>query len=494
MNSRMDKLSSAIEDIDAVYLEEALNFESKANSAKRERRSKVHFPRISAAAAALVLVIGLSTVAFAISRMPMSWRDIFNPNQTVIGDDDEANIISEQIEDDMTAVPGSENSDMTAIPGSENSDVSPDASEQIIDVNDIKIDVVKAISDERVLYLLYSMKANDGAFLDTDGRFASFDMFFPDKMMSGVYQQYFLERKDGVPESELEGVIYAEWQTDASGNELKLEFINWQEKKMFEDVIVNFDVSEMVAKADDNADIPCLYTGHEPQYLWQPGNAEIELPYGGVSICNAGWENGVLQVVMKGPKDVGEWATGQNWYFVDTRTGKIINPEQRAVYRTPDEIEMDLENTNYYYFWNFVTVDKETLPYLEMHCGGKESYATVLQGKWKVNINETPVSVKSKLLADNMTLYYAGKELYVNRIECSKLSLAIYFTDYVDPTTGILSEFSAFDANGNPIKCDWGFTADANDNGCMIWTRFEEPVDPESIYALTFNGETVFTK
>lgn len=484
MNPKMDKLSSAMEDIDAAYLEEAINFTSRVNSVNVRRKRTFHLPKVSAACAAMLIVFGLSVTAFAISRIPISWRDIFNPNQTIIGDEDEVQIISEQIKDNNQVIDSVSGIDTTLSEGSK----------QIANVEDIKIDVVKAVSDERVLYLLYSLKANDGASLNPDGRFASFDMYFPGKMMSGAYQQYFIDRKDGVPENELEGVIYADWQADAKAKNLVLQFSNWQEKKMFEDATVDFNISEMVSNAGDNAELPSLYTGHDPQYLWQPGNADIKLPYGGVSICNAGWEDGILQLVMKGPKDAGEWSTGENWYFVDTRTDKIIYPEQSANYHTPDELDSDFENSDWCYFWNFVYVDKEALPYLEMHCGGKESFATVLPGEWEVNINETPISVRSKLLTENVELYYAGKELHVDRIECSKLSMAVYFADYVDPTTGILSKFKAFDADGNPIKCDWGFTADANGNGCMIWTRFEEPLDPESIFSLSFNGETIFTK
>ena len=89
---------------------------------------------------------------------------------------------------------------------------------------------------------------------------------------------------------------------------------------------------------------------------------------------------------------------------------------------------------------------------------------------------------------------YSGTELLAEKIECSKLSLAVYFADYIDPTTGILSAFKVFDTSGNPIQCDWGFTADPTDDSCMIWTRFEEPIDPESVGRVTFNGDTIFEK
>lgn len=460
MNPKIDKMSAAMGGIDTAYLEEALNYVPKANSGVFHWKKAARFPKLSAACVALLLAFGLSATAIAVSRMPLSWRDIFRPNQTVIGDEDE----------------------------------SPVVSQLVTNVEDIQIDVVKAISDERVLYLLYSMKANDGAVLSPNGRFASFDMYFPGKMMSGAYQQYLLERKDGVPENELEGVIYADWQADGNAKNLVLHFADWQEKKQFDDAKVDFSVADMVAAAGKNAELPILYIGHDPQYLWQPGNAEIALPYGGISICNAGWEDGLLQIVMKGPKGAGEWATGQNWYFIDTRTDTAIYPEQSAYFHAPDEFDSSLADADWCYFWNFVSVEKEVLPYLEMHWGGVESFETVLPGEWEVNIDETPVTVQSKLLAEDVALSYSGTELLAEKIECSKLSLAVYFADYVDPTTGVLSAFKVFDANGNPIQYDWGFTADPTGNSCMIWTRFEEPIDLESVGKITFNGDVVFKK
>lgn len=197
---------------------------------------------------------------------------------------------------------------------------------------------------------------------------------------------------------------------------------------------------------------------------------------------------------MKGPKNVGEWATGRNWYFVDTRTDTAIYPEQSAYFHAPDEFDSSLANADWVYFWNFVSVDKEALPYLEMHWGGVESFETVLPGEWKVNITETPVTVQSKLLTENVALSYSGTELLADRIECSKLSLAVYFADYIDPTTGILSAFKVFDTSGNPIQCDWGFTADPVDDSCMIWTRFEEPIEPESVGGLMFNRDVIFER
>ena len=427
---RRNLLSSAIGNIDTAYLEEALDFERAATRAKRVHR----FPKLSAACMALLLILGVSATAFAISRIPLSWRDIFSPSQTVIGDEDEESVISQQH----------------------------------TNLETLSIDVVKAISDERSLYLLYSVKANDDAALNSEGRFSSFEMHFPDKMMSGAYVSYFLPRKDSVPENELEGVVYADWQPGGSANGLVMTFSNWQEKKPFDDVKVDLNIAELAESSNDT---------------------EIPLPYGGVSLCGVHWERGVLQLTMKGPNAVDEWSTGKHWYFIDTRTDTVIYPEQRADYYWPDEVDSSV-----CCFQNYVPVDKETLPYLELHWGGADIFTTVLAGEWMVTLDETPITVQSELLAENVPLSYGGKELLAEKIECSKLSMAVYFADYVDSTTGILGALKIFDAKGDPIPCDWGFTADQNDDSCMIWTRFSEPIDPETICKVTFNGATIFTR
>lgn len=464
MDRKTDKLVSAIGDIDTAYLEEALEF----NRTNAGRRKRTRFPKLSAACAAVLIILGVSVTAFAISRIPLSWRDIFFPGQTVIGDADEAPVISQQ-------------------------------QPQAAATEELQIKVEKVISDERALYLLYSVKANEGAVLDQTGKFADFEVYFPGKMMSGAYVSRFLERKAGVPENELEGVVYADWQPGDSANGLVMNLSNWQEKKWFDDVTIDFDVAKMVENAGENANLPKLSRSQLPQhleYLWQPGDAEVKLPYGGASICNAGWDNGILQLVMKGSVSSNEWSSSweQNWYFLDTRTDTIIYPESRAMFYTPGTLDPSITDTDWNYIWEFVLVDKETLPYLEMHWGGKEIYTTVLPGKWKVTLEETPVTIASEVLAENVPLTYGGEELTAERIECSKLSVAVYFADYVDSTTGILGAFRVFDADGKPIPCDWSFTADQADDSCMIWTRFDEPIEPECICRLTFNGETVFER
>lgn len=460
MDRKTDKLVSAIGDIDTAYLEEALDYGSAHAKRKRIRC----FPKLSAACFAALIILGVSVTAFAVSRLPLSWRDIFSPEQTVIGDEDETPVVSQQ---------------------------QPAAATE-----ELQINVEKVISDERTLYLLYGLKANEGAVLDQDGQFTDFELYFPSKMMSGAYVSYFLERKAGVPENELEGVVYADWQPGDDANGLVMTFANWQEKTWFDDVTIDFDVAKMVENAGENARLPKLSQSQLPQhleYLWQPGDADIPLPYGGLSICNAGWENGVLQMVMKGPVNQ-NISYPENWYFVDTRTDTIIYPESRAMFYTPDTLDPSITDTDWNYIWEFVLVDKEALPYLELHWGGKYIFTTVLPGHWKVTLDETPVTVQSEVLAENVPLTYGGEELTAERIECSKLSMAVYFADYIDSTTGILSAFKAFDEDGKPIPCDWSFIADQADDSCMVWTRFDEPMELESVYKLTFNEKTIFTR
>lgn len=462
MDRKTDKLVSAIGDIDTAYLEEALDF----NRTNAGRRKRTRFPKLSAACAAVLIILGVSVTAFAISRIPLSWRDIFSPGQTVIGDADEAPVISQQ---------------------------QPAAATE-----ELQINVEKVISDERTLYLLYGLKTNEGAVLDQDGQFTDFELYFPSKMMSGAYVSYFLERKAGVPENELEGVVYADWQPGDSANGLVMTFANWQEKRWFDHEKIDFNVAEMVENAGENAKLPqCQrrFRNGTVRYYWQPGDADVQLPCG-ASICNAGWEDGTLQLVMKEPLGSDEWSASweANWYFLDTRTGTVIYPKTHCHFGQPSDFDPEATDTEWRYFWRDVTVDREALPYLELHWGGKYIFTTVLPGHWKVTLDETPVTVQSEVLAENVPLTYGGEELTAERIECSKLSMAVYFADYVDSTTGILGAFEVFDANGDIIPCDWGFTADQADDSCMIWTRFDEPMEPESICKLTFNGETVFTR
>ena len=463
MDHKIDKLISAIGDMNTAYLEEAIAFDGAKVGQQKAVRSK----KLSAALVAALVILGLSVTAFAISRIPLSWRDIFSPGQTVIGDEDEAPVVSQQ-QPEQQAVPTEE----------------------------MQIKIKKVISDERILYLRYSVKANEGAVLDQKGNFYSFDLYFPGQMMTGVYMPYFLERKEGVPENELEGVVYANWQAGASANGLVIDISNWQEKKWFDDVTVDFNVAEMVENAGENARLPKLSQRQLPQhleYLWQPGDADIPLPYGGLSICNAGWENGVLQMVMKGPVNQ-NISYPENWYFVDTRTDTIIYPESRAMFYTPGTLDPSITDTDWNYIWEFVLVDKEALPYLELHWGGKYVFTTVLPGHWRVTLDETPVTIESEVLAENVPLSYGGKEFLAEKVECSKLSIAFYLTEYADPTESMYRQFKAFDANGDLIPFTWNSLAAADGESSMIWARFDEPIEPETVCKLTFNGETIFER
>ena len=459
MDHKTDKLISAIGDMDTAYLEEALDYGSTKASRKRIRR----FPKLSAACVAVLVILGLSVTAFAISRIPLSWRDIFSSSQTVIGDEDEVPVVSQQ--------------------------------QQAVPTEEMQIKIEKVISDERRVYLLYSVKANEGAVLDQQGHFAELDLYFPGQMMSGAYVSYFLERKEGVPENELEGVVHADWQPGDSANGLVMNLSNWQEKKWFDDVTIDFDVAEMVENAGENARLPKLSQSQLPQhleYLWQPGDADIPLPYGGLSICNAGWENGVLQMVMKGPVNQ-NISYPENWYFVDTRTDTIIYPESRAMFYTPGTLDPSITDTDWNYIWEFVLVDKETLPYLKLHWGGKYIFTTVLPGHWKVTLDETPVTVQSEVLAENVPLSYAGETILAKKIECSKLSMAVYFDGFVDSAADTW-KFEIFDANGDLIPSRWGFIAASNEDSCMFLTEFDEPIEPETVCKLTYNGKTVFER
>ena len=463
MDHKTDKVISAIGDMDTAYLEEALDYGSTKASRKRIRR----FPKLSAACVAVLVILGLSVTAFAISRIPLSWRDIFSPSQTVIGDEDEVPVVSQQQQPEQQTVPTEE----------------------------MQIKIEKVISDERTLYLLYSVKANEGAVLGQNGKFTDFELYFPGKMMSGAYVSQFLERKEGIPENELEGVVHADWQPGDSANGLVINLSNWQEKTWFDDVTIDFDVAKMVENAGENARLPKLSQSQLPQhleYLWQPGDADIPLPYGGLSICNAGWENGVLQMVMKGPVNQ-NISYPENWYFVDTRTDTIIYPESRAMFYTPGTLDPSITDTDWNYIWEFVLVDKETLPYLELHWGGKYIFTTVLPGHWKVTLDETPVTVQSEVLAENVPLSYAGETILAKKIECSKLSMAVYFDGFVDSTADTW-KFEIFDTNGDLIPSNWGYIAAQNEDSCMFLTEFDEPIEPETVCKLTYNGKTVFER
>ena len=325
MEHNTEKLLSAIGDVDTAYLEEALDFDA----ANAGRKRAVRFPKLSAACVAVLVILGVSVTAFAVSRLPLSWRDIFSPEQTVIGDGDETPVVSQQ---------------------------QPTAAAE-----ELHIRVEKVISDERTLYLLYSVKANEGAVLDQSGQFADFELYFPGQMMSGAYVSSFLPRKEGVPENELEGVVYANWQPGSSANGLVMTFANWQEKRWFDDETIDFNVAEMVENAGKNARLPqCQERSRNGtvRYYWQPGDADVQLPCG-ASICNAGWEDGVLQLVMKEPVGSDEWSATweKNWYFLDTRTDTVIYPEPHGHFGQPGDFDPEAADVEAY----FARCNRQTL-------------------------------------------------------------------------------------------------------------------------------------
>lgn len=125
MEHNTEKLLSAIGDVDAAYLEEALDFDAANAGRKRAAR----FPKLSAACVAVLVILGVSVTAFAVSRLPLSWRDIFSPDQTVIGDGDEVPVISQQQQPEQHQ-------------------------QQAVPTEEMQIKIEKVISDERALYLL----------------------------------------------------------------------------------------------------------------------------------------------------------------------------------------------------------------------------------------------------------------------------------------------------------------------------------------------------
>lgn len=463
MISKKEKLSAAIGNVDEQYIEEALNYKGYSNARHRK------FPRMSAACIAVLIISLFSITALAISFTSLSWRDLFGVRQTVIGDGDEASISSERIIGDGIPKDG------------------------------LNIDIQKILSDERALYILYTLRIDEGEKLSSAGRFADFQMYFPDKMMSGAYQQFFLDRNGNAPANELGGVIYANWQADMEARRLTLMFSDWQELEMLDAVKVDFDLAEIVRSAGTNARLPALATKGPQEYLWQPAGGQTEFPNSsGVYIDNAGWENGILQIVLRGPigaseSGSSEWTTGQNWYFVDTRTGEILYPDSLGFGCAADDIDETLTGVDWQYYWRYLEVEKEDLPFLELYSGGKDTYVTKIPGTYKAEV-EVPVTMKSELLTENIALNYNGAKIVAKRIECSKITIGIYFSEYIDSTSGILDMFEALDAGGNRLDCRWVFTADADGNGCMVWAVFDEPQELGTIKYLSYNGNLIYSE
>ena len=412
----------------------------------------------------LGIVSLMSLTAFAFSRLELSWKDIWGEEQTVISDDDEMLISSEH------------------------------TTEETAEEDNLQINIQKVISDERALYILYTVRGKEGQFLDPNGRFANFQMYFPDKMMSGAYYQLSLNHASEKGANELGGVIYADWQADTEELELILQFSDWQEREMQDSVKVDFDLEEAVQNAGENVRLPVSNNQWVQEYLWQPAGRQTELPYSnGVFLDNVGWEDGILQFVLRGPVDAWEWFCGQDFYFIDTRTDMIIYPASLGVGCTPDEFDKTIGEVDWQYFWRYFEVEEEDLPFLELYCGGKETYVTKITGDYKVIIDEIPVTMSSECLVKNIELEYNGAPERIEKIECSKITIGIYFAECIDSTAGILQMFEAYDAEGNMLDYQWAYTADANGEGSLVWAVFDEPQEQGTINTITYNGEVIYS-
>lgn len=210
-----------------------------------------------------------------------------------------------------------------------------------------------------------------------------------------------------------------------------MTFANWQEKRWFDDETIDFNVAEMVENAGKNARLPqCQERSRNGtvRYYWQPGDADVQLPCG-ASICNAGWEDGVLQLVMKEPAGSDEWSATweKNWYFLDTRTDTVIYPEPHGHFGQPGDFDPEAADADWRYLWRDVAVDKEALPYLELALGRKGDHHHRAARGLAGHAGGYAVTVQSEVLAENVSLSYGGETLTAEKIECSKLSMAVYF-------------------------------------------------------------------
>ncbi len=232
----------------------------------------------------------------------------------------------------------------------------------------------------------------------------------------------------------------------------------------------------------------------------------------GVYIDNLGWEDGMLHIVLRGPCKEAEWLTGgvtevpkyadpdiwsrsQHWYFVDSRTGEKLYVElHENGFASPVDLgEVDLsEDPDWQYAWQFLKIAKEDLPYLELYCGGDSVNVTKWSGTKEFTV-DIPVTMPSKVLARDLPIHYNGEDLTIDRIECSKVSIAIYFPGYVDSASGI-NIFEVFDKDGERIDCNLTFTAEQSNRECMFWGTFNEPIDPDTVCSITYNGQPIFSR
>jgi len=485
MDTKKEMLAEAIGSAGSGYIEEALE-------TRRIRRSAVRLQRITAACIALAVVAVCTVSVLAVKYWIPSWKDLFGTDQNVVGSEDEVQL--------------------------------PPESVQAKGDLDLDMQINSVLSDERILYMTFTLRSKDGTPLDRSGQFKDYRMYFPDKMMSGGYQYYFLEPSDAAAPGELGGVIYAHWQSDPTVKSAVISFTDWMEPERVDAVKVNIDIADIVEKAGTNANLePLRHTfGNDVRYLregylWQPAGGQTMLPgSNGVYIDNLGWEDGMLHIVLRGPCEDDEWLTGgvteipkyadpdfwnrsKHWYFVDSRTGEKLYVElHEHGFASPIDLgEADLSEDgdlpDWQYAWQFLKVAKEDLPYLELYCGGDSVNVTKWAGTREISV-DLPVTMPSEVLVRNVPIDFRGEKLTIDRIECSKISMAVYFPGYVDSTTGIMNSFAAWDKDGELIDCNWYFTAEQSGSECMIWTCFKEPMDPADISIITYQGRTIFSR
>ena len=480
MNTKEEMLTDAIGNVNSNYVEEALETRTIKRSAARMRR-------LSAACIALAVVALCTVTALAVKYWVPSWRDLFGTKQTVIGDED------------VSLPQGSTAGDL-----------------------ELSMDINSILSDERVLYMTFTLRSKDGTPLDRSGQFKDYRMYYPDKLMSGGYQYYFLDPSEEAAPGELGGVIYAHWQSDPTVKSAVISFTDWQEPERVDAVKVDINIADTVEKAGTNAkleplrhtfgtdDVRTMYEG----YLWQPAGGQTMLPgSNGVYIDNLGWEDGMLHIVLRGPCKEAEWLTGgvtevpkyadpdiwsrsQHWYFVDSRTGEKLYVElNENGFASPVDLgEVDLsEDPDWQYAWQFLKIAKEDLPYLELYCGGENVNVTKWSGTKEISV-ELPVTMPSEVLARGIPIVFDGEDLTIDRIECSKVSIAVYFPGHIDSTTGIMSAFEAWDKDGKRIDCHWSFVAEQSDRECMVWAIFDEPIEPGNVCTVTYNGQPIFSR
>ena len=475
MDTREEMLTDAMGNVSSNYIEEALE-------TRMIKRSAVRMRRLSAACIALAFVALCTVTALAVKYWVPSWRDIFGTKQNVIGDED------------VTLPQGSTTGDL-----------------------DLNMDINGILSDERVLYMTFTLRSKDGTPLSRSGQFKDYRMYYPDKLMSGGYQYYFLDPSEEAAPGELGGVIYAHWQSDPTVKSAVISFTDWQEPEKVDAVKVDISIADIVEKAGTNANIPVLYreifgrTIYDVHngYLWQPAGGQTELPgSNGVYLDNFGWEDGLLHIVLRGPCVEADWGFGGttklpanelddgvidgNWFFVDSRTGEKLYVETYGYGESPQCIYEDLEETDWQYAWQFLKIAKEDLPYLELYCGGDSVNVTKWVGTKEFTV-DIPVTMPSKVLARDLAIHYNGEDLTIDRIECSKVSIAIYFPGYVDSASGI-NIFEVFDKDGERIDCNLTFTAEQSNRECMFWGTFNEPIDPDNVCTVTYNGQPIFCR